>query len=290
MSFTIPAGTPEDLLPESIRAAVGHLSTHPGVSAIALAGSRSGPHADDESDHDVYVYVDTAIPLALRRELAERFDPAPEIGNTWFGPGDEWTDRHSGTAIDLIYWDRKWFEREIRDVIERHRPSLGYSTALWHTLRHSVPLFDRDGWLASLRQLATTPYPDELRRAIVAWNHPLLRTTRSSHRHQIELAIRRDDPVSVQHRVTALLASVFDIVFALNGTLHPGEKRQLAHIARLGDGVPDQFEHQVRALIRATGAPGGSDVLVAIDALCDTIDDAIRHHGLWDAVDRWDQR
>lgn len=273
-------------LPGPVRAAVEHLSTHPGVSAMALAGSRSGPHPDEDSDYDIYVYVDAEIPLDLRRELAERFDPAPEIGNSWFGPGDEWMDHQGAISIDLMYWDRPWFERQIRDVIERHKPSLGYSTAFWYTLRNSLPLFDRDGWLAGLKELAASPYPEELRRAIIAWNHPLLRTTRSSYRRQIELALQRDDPVSVQHRVTALLASVFDFVFALDRTLHPGEKRQLTHVARLGEAVPDDFEYHVRTLIRKAGAPSQSGVLPAIDALCDAVDSAIRAEGLWDVIER----
>lgn len=183
-----------------------------------------------------------------------------------------------------MYWDRQWFEQQIRDVIERHRPSLGYSTSFWFTLRHSLHLFDRDGWFAGMQALASSPYPEELRRAIVAWNHPLLRTTRSSYRHQIELAIQRDDPVSVQHRVTALLASVFDIVFALNRTLHPGEKRLLDHVAQL-ERTPEGYDHHVRSLIQATADLAHSDVLSAIDELSNQIDSEIRSHALWDVVD-----
>ncbi len=272
--------------PDTVLAVMESLSAHPAVAAIALAGSRSTHQADADSDSDIYVYVDADIPLDLRRRLAERFDSAPEIGNSWFGPGDEWSDRRSGSSVDIMYWDRTWFERQIGDVIEQHQPSLGCTTSFWFTLRHSVRLFDRHGWLAGIQALAASPYPEELRRAIIAWNHPLLRTTRSSYRHQIELAIQRDGPVSVQHRVTALLASGFDIVFALNRTLHPGEKRQLAHAGELGDGVPNQFERRVREVIRASGDPVQHDLLLAVDALCDALDQCVQSEGLWFLIGR----
>ncbi len=266
--------------PDAVLAVMETLSAHPDVAAIALGGSQPTNRADAESDYDIYVYVDADIPLDLRRELAERFDPSPEIGNSWFGPGDEWSDRKSGASVDIMYWERPWFERQIADVIERCQPSLGYTTSFWYTLRHSVRLFDRHGWLARQQALAATPYPEKLRRRIIGWNHPLLRTTHSSYRRQIELAIQRDDPVSIQHRTTALLASVFDVVFALNRALHPGEKRQLAHVARLGDGVPAGFDGQIREVIRASADPGQFDLLPAIDTLCDGLDQGIRKANL----------
>ncbi|MDQ3657458.1 MAG: DUF4037 domain-containing protein [Chloroflexota bacterium] len=269
-----------DSLPDAMRAIVETLSQRTAVAAIALGGSRTSSLTDVASDYDVYIYLDEAIPLDVRRELAARFDPDPEIGNAWFGPGDEWTDRPAGVTVDVMYWDRTGFERDLRAVIEDHQPSLGYSTAFWHTVRQSTPLFDRDGWFAGLQALAATPYPDELRRAIVAFNHPLLRTTHSSYRHQIELAIARDDPVSVQHRLTALLASVVDILFAVNQALHPGEKRLLDHIGRLEHGA------RLAPLIRnLTQASGRNDILPAIDALCDGLDAIIRNTCLADVID-----
>ncbi len=272
-----------DYLPEALQAIVETFARRPEVAAIALGGSRTSSHIDAASDYDVYVYLDAEIPVDDRRELATRFDPDPEIGNAWFGPGDEWTDRSTGVAVDLMYWDRAGFERDLRAVIEGHRPSLGYTTAFWHTVQHSVPLHDREGWFEGMQALADTPYPEELRRSIVAWNHPLLRTTRSSYRHQIELAIARDDPVSVQHRLTALLASVFDILFAVNRTPHPGEKRLLDHVARLEHGA--HLAPRIRNLIRAPVDAPDRDLLRSIDVLGDDLDDLIRNDELAAAID-----
>lgn len=265
---------PADALPEAVRAVMATLSACDEVTAIALGGSRAARHDDVASDFDIYTFVDEEIPKSARTALAGRFDSAPEIGNDWFGETDEWVDRRTGTAIDLMFWDRQQFEQQLRSVIEHHCPSLGYSTAFWFTIRHATPLYDRDGWFAALQGLAARAYPDALRRAIIARNRPLLRSTRSSYRHQVDLALTRDDPVSVQHRTTAFLASVFDIVFATAGVLHPGEKRLLAHMAALGESVPAGLEWHIRQLL------AGSDVLAAIDAICDDIDIMLRQQEL----------
>lgn len=271
-------------IPAAVAAAIEALAAHPAVVAITLGGSRASGTSDHASDHDIEVFVDGEILLDVRQDLALRFDAHPEIGNTWFGPADEWSDQSTGIAVDIAYFERAWFETTVRNVIERHQPTLGYTTAFWHTLRHAEPAFDRSGWLAEMRELAAAPYPDELRRNIVAWNHQVLRGTRSSYYRQIELAVQRDDPVSINHRVAALLASAFDIVFALARELHPGEKRLLAHVARLGDEAPEGFAHQVRDVVSAGSDMEVGDLLPALDALCNVLDEAIHQHGLWDAT------
>ena len=74
-----------------------------------------------------------------------------------------------------------------------------------------------------------------LRRAIVAKNWPILRRNQSSYRRQIELAIERDDAVSVHHRVTALVAS-------LRGT------DQGRHDRRTQSCPPDEIEAFTRVI------------------------------------------
>jgi hypothetical protein len=120
-----------------------------------------------------------------------------------------------------------------------------------------------------LQQKARAPYPEELRRAIVAKNWPILRRNQSSYKHQIELALRRSDLFSVHHRVTALLASFFDLWFALERTPHPGEKRLLTHL-------PETWAESVRNLLDSPPA----DLLKEIDALLDPFDNKLRAEGL----------
>jgi hypothetical protein len=263
-----------------------HLATMPGVRAVALGGSAVSGHADPASDCDLYVYVDEPPPIALRTALAVRYDPAPEIDNRAFGPGDEWTVGGGQAHIDLIYWSAAWIEDQLDRVLVRHEPPVGYSTCLWRTVQHSVPLVDPSDWFGSLQASSRRPYPEPLRRAIVALNWPLLRTAHSSFLKQIERAIEREDAISVQHRTAALLASWFDILFALNRRPHPGEKRLLAFARAECELLPPAFESQTLALIAKSATANDVSVIECAHALIDGLEALLRENGLLERLSR----
>ena len=268
-----PTGESESAIYEIARRA-GEM---PGVIAVALGGSVTAARGDSCSDTDLYVFTPEPPPLDLRIALAREYDSAPEIDNQAFGPGDEWGDRAAGEAVDLMYWSPDWIEEQIARVLDHHWPLVGYSTCFWRTVLHSQPLVDRTGWYAALQAKARQPYPEPLRRAIIANNYPLLRNARSSFLHQIECAIERNDPVSVHHRTAALLASWFDVLFAINRVPHPGEKRLLA-ITRAECAIcPPEMEALVGAVIAAVPPPWDDGRLVqAIHALIDGLERVMR--------------
>lgn len=255
------------------------LATDPNVVGIALGGSHAGAVADERSDLDLYVFGDHPPSLALRRTLAAEHDPAPEIGNTAFGPGDEWAVA-GGVGVDLIYWTPGWIEGELARVLDRHQASVGYTTALWFTIRGMQPLYDRAGWLAGLKAHAARPYPDPLRDAIIRLNYPLLRAARGSFLHQIELAIARDDPLSIQHRTSALLASYADILFALNRQPHPGEKRILQQLAVRCPLLPEGYDADIRAVLAASCAPEERTLTAWLNSLVDKLDAILTAEGV----------
>lgn len=231
------------MISPTLQRIVDALAACPLVEGIGVVGSRATGRASADADIDIMVFTTGPVPLELRRDLATQSDPDPEIANMWWGEGDYWQSEDGW--IDLMFFDCAWFEDQLRSVLDSHTPSLGYTTAFWASAQAMQVLFDRSGRMRSIKDLADRPYPDELRTAIIAFNLPVLRDVHTSYRAQIEKALERGDLVAVQHRTTALLASVFDILFAWARLPHPGEKRQSAILAAH---VPDELLHAIDAV------------------------------------------
>jgi hypothetical protein len=244
----------------------------PQVVAMAMAGSRTTDTADDQSDTDLYVYAAEPVAIADRAAVATSFATHSEVGNDFWEPGDEWIDDRTGRQVDVMYRTPAWIEEQLARVLVRHEAAVGYTTSFWSNVLHSEPLFDRSGWYRDLQEIAKRPYPEPLRRAIVAKNYPILRRTISSYLVQIERAVRRSDSVSIQHRVTALLASYFDILFAVNELPHPGEKRLLQFAMTQCAKTPPHMETQINALLETAPRPATLAVVRHVHALLDNLD------------------
>lgn len=246
----------------------------PEVEAVALAGSRGGGGVghDPASDIDVYVYTRGDIGLAVRRGIVDGLGGASraDLGMTFWGPGDEWLHAPTGIHVDIIYFGADWMADQLDRVLVRHEPSLGYSTCLWHTVRGSVILEDPRGWLARLLDRCRAGYPEPLRRNVIGLNHPALRGPLPAYSTQVAKAARRGDLVSVNHRLTGLLASYFDLLFAFNRVPHPGEKR-LAEAAAGLPRTPEGMAADLRDLLE-TATTDLSGLPVRVDRLLDRLD------------------
>jgi predicted nucleotidyltransferase len=254
-------------------------SEFPQVHAVALAGSQTAGTVDATSDIDLYVYTIAEIPFRQRAALVEKSKAArADLDLRFWNLGDEWFDAATGIEVDIIYWDTAWIETQLERVQLKHQASMGYTTCFWHTIRNSQVLYDQAGWFRSLQEKAGQPYPAELRRAIIALNHPVLRRVIPSYTHQIEKAVQRADLVSINHRVAALLASYFDVLFAINCLLNPGEKRLLTFAVEHCSIVPPRMADQVQDVLQAAAAPD-QNLLAKIDLLIDGLDHLLLEEG-----------
>lgn len=249
----------------------------PQVTAVSLGGSLATKQSGADSDIDLYVYTVEDIPLDARQAIAQSNASQYEVDNQFWESGDEWIDQTTGIHVDVMFRSTHWIEEQINRILLQHLASVGYSTCFWHNVSTSKILFDRVSWYAQLQVAAKRPYPPQLQQAIIAKNFPILRNTLSSYLYQINSSVRRKDTVSLNHRIAALLASYFDILFALNELPHPGEKR-LLHLATTQCKLqPNNMVEHINHLLLASTED--EDVPDRVNDLVDSLEELLRSYG-----------
>jgi predicted nucleotidyltransferase len=204
-----------------------------GVEAVAWCGSTAMQKADSLSDYDLYVYWRTPVALEVRKKIIASRSSEYQLDNTFWELEDEWLEPE-GLRFNVMYRSCREAEEEIHRRLVQHLVSLGYTTAYCFTVSQGNILVDPNSWLADLQRQTRETYPRGLLQAILRMNRPVLGGgMQSCYLKQIKAAIFRQDPVSLNHRVAAWLSSYFDILFAINGKFHPGEKRLLIYAEEL---------------------------------------------------------
>lgn len=232
------------------------------VEAIAIGGSTTAKTCDNASDIDIYVFSKNGIPIEKRKNVIEKFSTKYEIGAEYFGSGDEFLCDVNNTVFDIMYWDMKWFEDIVENVWIKHYSSNGYTTCFLYTLKKFKIIYDPQNWLKNLQAKINTDYPLELQQNIIERNLMLMKDKPfASYYEQIEKAVHRNDINSINHRIAAFLASYFDIIFAKNELLHPGEKRLIEYAKKNCKILPKDFEENIEKLLSAQN----SNILTILD-------------------------
>ncbi|MCY6354616.1 DUF4037 domain-containing protein [Clostridium sp. ZS2-4] len=259
---------------EIIHEIVSKFKNFKQVEGITLAGSVAFKTEDENSDIDIDVYINNELPPSEREKIAREFSDCIEIDNQFWGTGDEWKLRNSVKDIDIIYLDMQWIKDYLERVIDRCDAVVGYSTCFWHNVINSRIIYDKNGELSKLQERYTVPYPNKLKENIIAKNYPVLRNNMSAYYYQIEKAIKRKDLISINHRTAALLASYFDIIFAINGMPHPGEKKLLKIITNNCKKVPFNMHKNVLTLLNSCTSCD-NNILLHINQLIDNLDELL---------------
>ena len=227
------------------------------IDAIVIGGSLTREAIDKHSDLDLYIFSDEAVPLNFRKEVVNLlgFSKA-DLGLTFWDEGDEWIHAESGIEVDLIFWNKKWINQQLSNVLDNYHASVGYSTSFWHTIQNSIILFDRSGWFEMFQSRYNVSYPQELKSAIISKNYPILKDIIPSYYNQIRKAIERNDLVSINHRVAVFMASYFDIIFALNEIPNPGEKNTVRFILENCPKIPDSMRMNIDNILTSTSNTG----------------------------------
>lgn len=227
---------------------VSDYSTLKDVVAIVLGGSSSAKTDDNSSDYDIYIYCTQEPDIEKRREIALKYSDTPEIDNHYFETGDTYILKETGKPIDIMYRTRSSIEAQIDWVWIKHNASMGYTTCFVDNVNKSEILYDLKNWFKNLQDKTKTPFPEELQKNIILKNFKFLKGVLFSYYDQIEAAVKREDFVSINHRSAAFLASYFDIIFALNKIMNPGEKKLVKFALNNCKILPEDFETDVNTL------------------------------------------
>jgi len=221
------------------------------VKSIAIGGSCSAGTSDNKSDIDVYIFVECDIPVEKRLEIIKGCSSKYEAGGQYFGAGDEYFVDKLGRQLDIMYWNTIWFKSVFENIWKKCYPANGYTTCFLYTLKNLDIIYDTNGWLKKLQDGLNQGYPKKLKENIIKRNLMLLKDKPfASYYEQISKAIERDDIVSINHRIAAFLASYFDIIFAKNELLHPGEKRLIKYAKENCKIMPEHFEEDITELLK----------------------------------------
>ena len=259
------------ILDSTLQKIVTDFSKLEEVEGILLAGSQASATQDENSDIDLYLYVDKGVPIAKRKEITGKYSDYMEINNQFWETEDDGILTSCQIGVELIYRSYSWMKGELEKVLVRHIASVGYSTCLWYNYSTSKILYDRDKRLELLQKKFDVKYPLALKHNIIQKNYPILRKILGSYYYQIKKAIIRKDLVSVNHRIAGLLASYFDVLFAINEMPHPGEKKMLQIAKSSCSLLPENMGRNINMIIHQV-SHANINVLEEIDNLIDRLD------------------
>jgi len=220
-----------------------------GIQALALGGSRTTERTDEKSDYDFYLYSENGIDQDTRRKILSKHCKYFEIGNNYWELEDN-GQLNCGIDFDIIYRNSQQFVKTVADVVENYNAYNGFTTCLWHNVLNSEIIFDKDDMFKKIKERFSIPYPQKLKENIIKRNMALLSDSVISYDKQIMKSIYRKDLINLNNRISAFLASYFDIIFAVNELPNPGEKRIMEICLNKCKVLPNGFERNVNSLIQ----------------------------------------
>ncbi len=220
------------------------------VRSMAVGGSRAVQRNDEYSDYDVYVYCTEPIPTEKRWEVLEKYCGSMVLDNH-YREHEDVCMMEDGTELNIIYRNLEEFLAHVAGAAERFKPLDGCTTSMWHSLMTGRIAYDKGGLLAAAKEKYNIPYPQELKNNIINYHMNLIKYGMPSFTAQIRKAVMRGDMVNINFTVQRFLASYFDIIFAMNEKLHPGEKRLVQVCVEECKILPANFEANIRMLLNS---------------------------------------
>ncbi|MBW3655380.1 MAG: DUF4037 domain-containing protein [Gemmatimonadetes bacterium] len=235
-----------------------------GEYGIAIGGSYAKGSGDSLSDVDIYLFANEVLPAAPRAERVVAELGAEARPESWGaddpfvqGGTDFW---HAGQRVEC------WL-RSTREVDRTLRACLGGEVrreyVVWTVMGflsytaladvHSMRIVDDPHGTLARWKAAVATYPEALRRSILVRFMPEAAFWPENFHYCT--AVQRADLIYTSAIVQQVLQALIQVVFALNRTYFPGEKR-LMHAMETLPVQPSGFARRVQELL----APAAVDV------------------------------
>jgi len=228
---------------------INDFSNIDGIQALVLGGSRTTERIDEKSDYDFYLYSETGVDQGIRCKILSKYCKYFEIGNNYWELEDN-GQLNCGIDFDIIYRNTQQFVKTVADVVENYNACNGFTTCLWYNVLNSKIIFDKDDAFKKIMERFSVPYPQRLKENIIKRNMALLCDSVVSYDKQIKKSIYRKDLINLNNRISAFLASYFDVIFAINELPNPGEKRIMEMCLNKCKVLPGGFEKNINGLIQ----------------------------------------
>lgn len=249
------------------------------VKGILLAGSHATKTNDKNSDYDIYIYISKEITIEKRKEITDKFFKYIELDNTFWEKEDDGILSESDIEVEIIYRELDWIESLLDKTLVEFQADTGYTTCFWSNFINSIILYDKNGELNKLQERYKMNYPRKLKENIIRKNYPLLKKQIPAYYNQIEKALKRHDFISINHRVAALFASYFDIIFAINEIPNPGEKKLLKIVKDNNLKIPKEMHKNIETILKLA-ATNSTDILLEINDLVNNLDILLNSEGI----------
>ncbi|MGN1288765.1 MAG: nucleotidyltransferase domain-containing protein [Bradyrhizobium sp.] len=215
------------------------LAAVPGVAAIVLGGSRARGTPHETSDYDLGLYYRDSAALdidQLRAAVTGLVDDPAAAHVTPVGEWGPWIVGGAwlvigGRKVDLLYRSVEQVTAVIDacrngEISMHYQPGHphGFCSAIWMGEVALCRVLHDPGGLVAAMKASTAPYPPALRDALVRrFQWEILFAIENA-----ELAVPRGDTMHIAGCAYRALASVAQVLFALNGQYLINEKGALA--------------------------------------------------------------
>ncbi|MBQ7669207.1 MAG: DUF4037 domain-containing protein [Clostridia bacterium] len=235
-----------------------------GECSIALAGSRAYGGADDDSDIDFYMLVESMKPhdeiVEIIKTIADKDSDISVSASFDFAPYGGGIDfRYCRIPVEVTVKYYSMIRKRLDDCLEgkfviipQTWTSNGYYTYISVSeIDFIEPLWDPNGFIAEYKQKLCV-YPEKLRQSIISCFMERAYTWMNNFHY--ESAIRRGDFMFTSACVLHTVQDLIQVIFAVNGVYFKGDKKLEDSLKRLPY-CPKKFLDNLLFLMQTSKEP-----------------------------------